>query len=57
MKFDLCQKNGAKELLLSENRLVWPRPNEPSIALRYRVNQIEIDILPHFKYINSKFQR
>ena len=24
MKFDLCQKNRAKELLLSENRAVWP---------------------------------
>ena len=23
MKFDLCQKNRAKELLLSENRPVW----------------------------------
>ena len=24
MKFDLCQKNRAKELLLSENQAVWP---------------------------------
>ena len=24
MEFDLCQKNRAKELLLSENRAVWP---------------------------------